>query len=289
MPTKISATAPIIDGKQYHIDCKEGDIARYVLTPGDPARVGKIASFWDSAHEVGLHREYHTMTGKYKDVDISCVSTGMGAPSYLIGVDEMSRIGVDTFIRVGTCGGIQKNQKLGDLVISTGAVRFDGASKDLVTIEFPAVADYEVVMALIQAAEELKFTYQVGITASFDTFYTGQGRPALHNYLPSFKKQVLEDMQIANVQNFEMEVSSLFTFTNIFGKRGGAVCVIIANRVTDEFEIKEEYENVRVCTSLAVTILAGWDEKKKKAGRNIYTPFFYDEKLLFILSGMGCT
>ena len=273
MQTKISAKAPVIGGRQYHIALKEGDVARYVLTPGDPERVGKIASLWDSAHEVAFHREYHTMTGIYKGVDLSCVSTGMGAPSYLIGVDELSRIGVDTFIRVGTCGGIQKNQQLGDLVISTGAVRFDGASRDLVVPEYPAVADYEVVMALIQAAEEFKFRYHVGITASFDTFYTGQGRPALNNYLPSSKEHILKDMTMANVQNFEMEVSSLLTFTNIFGKRGGAVCVIIANRLTDEFELTEEYERRSgLVASRAVTILAGWDEKKKKSGKRFLYP-----------------
>jgi uridine phosphorylase len=275
MPAKniISAKAPVIGGKQYHIDLKEGDVARYVLTPGDPARVGKIASLWDSSKEVACHREYHTMTGKYQGIDISCVSTGIGAPSYMIGVDELSRIGVDTFIRVGTCGGIQPYQKLGDLVISTGAVRFDGASKDLVVPEYPAVAHYEIVMALIQAAEELKFRYHVGITASFDTFYTGQGRPALNNYLPSNKKHILEDMAMANVQNFEMEISSLLTFTNIFGKRGGAVCVIIANRVTDEFELTEEMEKRSgLVASRAVSILAGWDEKKMKSGKRSLYP-----------------
>ena len=110
-------------------------------------------------------------------------------------------------------------------------------------------------------------------TASFDTFYTGQGRPALNNYLPSFKKHVLEDMTAANVQNFEMEVSALFTFTNIFKKRGGAVCVIIANRVTDEFELTEEYERRSgLVASKAVSILAGWDEKKRKSGKKFLYP-----------------
>lgn len=274
--SKISATAPIIGGKQYHIDCKEGDIARYVLTPGDPARVNKIASLWDSSHEVAHHREYHSMTGKYKGVDLSCISAGIGAPSLTIAVDELCRIGVDTFIRVGSCGGIQKDQKLGDLVISTGAVRFDGASKDLVTPEYPAVANYEIVMALIQAAEELKAPYHVGITASFDTFYTGQGRPALGGYLPSNKENVLKDMAAANVQNFEMEVASLLTFANIFEKRAGAVCVIIANRVTDEFQLTDEMEKrVGAVASLAVTILAHWDAKKKKAGK----PYLYPAML----------
>jgi uridine phosphorylase len=273
MNTKISAKAPVVAGKQYHIDCKEGDVARYVITPGDPARVNKIASLWDSAQEIANHREYHTMTGIYKGVDLSCVSAGIGAPSLTIAVDELSRIGCDTFIRAGTCGGIQEDQKLGDLVISTGAVRFDGASRDLVTPEYPAVAHYEVVMALIEAAEELGVRYHVGITASTDTFYTGQGRPALGGYLPSFKKTILEDMQQAGVKNFEMEVGSLLTFANLFDKRAGAVCVIIANRVTDEFELNEEFEKrAGAVASLAVTILAHWDEEKKKSGKKFFYP-----------------
>jgi uridine phosphorylase len=267
-----SATAPTVEGKQYHIACKVGDIARYVLVPGDPARVNKIASLWDSAREVANHREYHTMTGAYRGVDLSCVSSGMGSPSLSIAVDEMSRIGADTFIRVGTCGGIQKDERLGDLVISTGAVRLDGASKDLVMPEYPAVASYEIVMALITAAEELGVRYHVGITASTDTFYTGQGRPALNNYLPSFKEHILSDMQAAGVKNFEMETGALFTFAGVFGKRAGSVCVVIANRVTDEFDMKEEFEKrAGLVASRAVVILAGWDEKKKKSGK----PFAY--------------
>jgi uridine phosphorylase len=259
------ANAPVIEGKQYHIDCKAGDLAKYVLLPGDPARVGKIASLWDSSHEVAFHREFHSMTGKYQGIDLSCVSTGMGGPSLSIGIDEMSRIGVNTFIRVGTCGGIQKDEKPGDLVISTGAVRLDGASKDLVIPEYPAVAHYEVVMALIAAADELGVRYHVGITASTDTFYTGQGRPAYNDYLPSFKKNILSDMQAAGVKNFEMEAATLFTFAGVFGKRAGAVCAIVANRVTNEFEINEEFEkNAGRVASRAVVILAGWEDKKKK-------------------------
>ena len=263
---KISAKAPVIGGKQYHIQCKAGDVARYVLIPGDPERVGKIVKLWDSAHEVAYHREYHTMTGNYKGVPISCTSSGIGSPALAIAVDELCRIGVDTFIRVGSTGGIQKGQKLGDLVITTGAVRLDGASKDLVIPEYPAVASYEVVMALIQACEELGERYHVGITASTDTFYTGQGRPAYNNYLPSFKEDIYRDMQNAGVQNFEMEAGCLLTMANLFGKRAGAVCFIVANRVTNEFEITDEMaRRAGRVASLAVTILATWDEKKKKA------------------------
>lgn len=263
---KISAKAPVIGGKQYHIDCGPGDVARYVLLPGDPARVGKIASNWESRKEIADHREYHTMTGLYKGTTISCTSTGIGSPSLAIGVDELSRIGADTFIRVGSTGALQKGMKLGDLVITTGAVRLDGASKDLVIPEYPAVANYEVVMALIQAAEALRVPYHVGVTASTDTFYTGQSRPALNGYLPSFKERTLEDMQKANVMNFEMEAGCLLTMSTLFKKRAGAVCFVVANRVTDEFGITDAMA-VRAgkVASHAVYLLAQWDEKKRKA------------------------
>lgn len=196
------------------------------------------------------------MTGTYQGIPLSCTSAGVGSPSLAIAIEELSRIGVDTFIRVGTTGGIQKGQKLGDVVISTGAVRLDGASRDYVIPEYPAVAHYEVVEALIQAAKELKIRYHVGITASADTFYCGQGRPGFNTYLPSFKEHILTDMQKAGVLNFEMEVSCLLTLASLFGKKAGAVCVIIANRVTDEFKITDEFEKLPgLIASRAVVIL----------------------------------
>ncbi|MFH0749684.1 MAG: nucleoside phosphorylase [Candidatus Gottesmanbacteria bacterium] len=273
MTKKISAKAPVIKGKQYHIDCGVKDVARCVLLPGDPARVGKIASLWDSAYEVANHREYHTMTGVMQGTPISCTSTGIGAPSLAIAVEELSRIDVDTFIRVGTCGGIQKNQKLGDVIISTGAVRLDGASRDYVIPEYPAVAQFEIVMALIAAADTLKIPHHVGITASTDTFYCGQGRFGYKDYFPSHKAHLLKDMQIAGVQNFEMEASCLFTLASLFGKRAGAVCTVIANRVTNEFEITDEYQKrAGHVASLAVHILNGWDKEKKKTKKQWMVP-----------------
>ena len=254
---KISALSPTVEGKQYHIDCGPGDVAPSVLLPGDPARVAKIAGLWDTQKEVAYHREYHTMTGRIKGVPISCTSTGIGAPAMTIAVEELSRIGVSTFIRVGTCGGIQKDMHVGDVVITTGAVRLENASKDYVIPEYPAVAHYEVVEALIQAAKELKIPYHVGITASMDTFYCGQGRPGYHGYFPSHKDHILEDMQKAGVKNFEMEASCLLTLAGLFGKRAGAVCVVIANRVTNEFKITDEFEKrPGMVASHAIAILA---------------------------------
>lgn len=274
---KVSAKAPTVAGKQYHIDCGPGDVASSVLIPGDPARVGKIASLWESSHEVAYHREYHTMTGSHQGIPISATSSGIGAPTLAIAVEELTRIGVETFIRVGTCGGIQPGQKLGDLVISTGAVRLDGASRDYVMPEYPAVANYEVVLALIQAAEELKLPYHVGITASTDTFYAGQGRPGYGDYFPSHKAHILADLQKARVQNFEMEASCLFTLAGIFGKRAGAVCTIIANRVTDEFAITDEMQKrAGLVASSAVVILNGWDRLKKKQKKQHFYPALKD-------------
>jgi uridine phosphorylase len=238
----VSALAPVLKGKQYHIGCGPEDIARTILLPGDPERVGKIAGIWDSAREIAYHREFHTMTGKFMGVPVTCTSTGVGSPAMAIAVEELSRIGAVTFIRVGTTGGIQKGQKLGDVIISTGAVRLEGTSRDYVIPEYPAVAHYSVVSALIRAADELKIPYHVGITASADAFYCGQGRPGYKGYIPSFKEHILTDMQKAGVLNFEMETSCLFTLASLFGKMAGAVCTVIANRVTDEFKITDEFQ-----------------------------------------------
>lgn len=273
MTKKISANAPVIAGKQYHIDCGPKDVAKYVLLPGDPARVEKIASCWDSAKEVAYHREYHTMTGIMKGTSISCTSTGIGSPAIAIAVEELSRIGVETFIRVGTTGGIQKGLRVGDVIISTGAVRLDGTSRDYVIPEYPAVAHGEVVMALIAAADKLKIPYHVGITASTDSFYPGQGRTGYKGYFPSHKEHILKDMQIAGVLNFEMEASCLFTLSGLFGKRAGAVCTVIANRVTNEFKITDEYQTrAGRVASLAAHILAVWDQEKRKKKRTCLYP-----------------
>lgn len=263
---KISALAPKSEtGKQYHIQCGEGDVAPYVLMPGDPDRVPLIASDWQNVTDLGRHREYHTITGTTNGVYITATSSGIGCPSLAIAVDELYRIGAETIIRVGSTGCLQPDMNIGDLVISTGAVRLEGTSKDFVIPEFPALSHYEVVMALIQAAEALHERYHVGITASTDTFYGGQGRPGFNNYFPSFKKTILEDLQSAGVKNFEMEASTLFTMATIFGKRAGAICFVIANRVTNEFQITEDMaiRAGRVATK-AIEILSSWDERKRK-------------------------
>ncbi len=259
------------EGYQYHIACKPGDVARYVLLPGDPERVPKISSLWDEAKEIAFHREYRTHTGKYKGVPISVTSTGIGGPSTAIAIEELAAIGADTFIRVGSTGAIQPGMEIGDLIIARAAVRLEGTSKQYVRVEYPAAADLEVTLALIEAAETLGVRYHIGITASTDSFYLGQGRPGLKGYFPSFAGNIVNDLRQANVTNFEMEAATLFTLAGIYGLRAGCVCAVFANRVTNEFGKAGEKEAALVASE-AVKILAEWDEEKEKAGKKVWFP-----------------
>ena len=264
---KVSARKPVTeDRKQYHLEVKEGDVAKTVLLPGDPQRVERISSLWDSFREVAAHRQFVTHSGKYKGTDISACSTGIGGPGMAIVVEELANVKVDSFIRVGSCATLKKDIEIGDLIISTAAVRLDGTSRQYVRTEYPASASYETLIALIEAAENLGFTYHLGISASTDSFYPGQSRPGYGGYFQSFSTILIEDLQRANVANFEMEAATLFTLGNIYGFRTGAVCAVYANRVRDEFEVKGETDVIR-CGNEAVKILAEIDEEKKAAGR----------------------
>jgi len=174
------------DGEQYHIGLREGAIEGPVLLPGDPERVEVIAELWDGAEELAHHREYRTVSGEYAGEPVAVTSTGIGSPSAAIAVEELARVGVETFIRVGSCGAIQEGIEIGDLVITTGAVRQEGTSDEYVDEAYPATAHDEVVTALVTAAERLGHEYHVGVTCSTDSFMpgsrgrvsTGSGRPA---------------------------------------------------------------------------------------------------------------
>lgn len=269
----VSAERPATKGKrQYHIACAPGEVARYVLLPGDPERVPKIAKLWDTAKKVAYHREYQTYTGEVGKVPISATSTGIGCPSLAIGVEELAAIEADTFIRVGSSGSIQRDVKLGDVVISSAAVRLEGTSKEYVRVEYPAAANYEVLLALIKAAEKLGHRYHVGITASTDSFYLGQGRPGLKGYTQSFTKEIAPDLKAARVLNFEMETASLFTIAGVYGFRAGSVCAVYANRVTGEFGMgKGEMESAEIATE-AVKILARMDAAKRRRKKKYWYP-----------------
>jgi uridine phosphorylase len=254
-------------GVQYHIRVGPGEVAPYVLLPGDPARADLIAGFWDEARLVAYHREFKTYTGKYKGSPISVTSTGIGAPSAIVAVEELLRVGANTFIRVGTMGAIHSWIKPGDLVIGIGAVRYEGASKDYAPPEYPAVASYEVILALVEAAERIGVPYHLGIIASTDSFYLGQSRPGYRGFITARASDRLPELKAMGVLGFEMEASAIFTVASIYGARAGCVCAPIANRVTNEFIPEKGVREASLVASEAVAILSRLDRSKREAGR----------------------
>lgn len=162
--------------RQYHIQVAKGEVGRYVIMPGDPKRCVKIAQYFDDPVLIADNREYITYTGTLDGVKVSVTSTGIGGPSASIAMEELYRCGADTFVRIGTCGGMQPEVKSGDVVIATGAVRMEGTSREYAPIEYPAVADLDVTNALVAAAKGKGFTYHTGVVQCKDAFY-GQHEP----------------------------------------------------------------------------------------------------------------
>jgi len=258
---------------QYHINCKRGDLAEYLLVPGDPERVPKIARYWSNAREVSSHREFRSFTGVYKGVKVSAVSSGIGPGAMSIVVNEAADVGVKTFIRVGSCGSLRKEIKCGDLIISSAAVRLDGTSNCYVMPEYPAVADYEVLLALIEAAESTGAKYHVGVTATASDFYAGQARRiAGKEFNSSQCNNLIPTLRDVGVLSYEMETATLFVLCSLFGLKAGAVHAVYANRVTDEVKpYAGEEDCIRVANS-AIKILDSWNTRKKAKRREWLFP-----------------
>ncbi|MEH7333123.1 nucleoside phosphorylase [Neobacillus drentensis] len=269
---KSNASKPVMDeGLQYHIRCKEGDIAKFVLLPGDPERVDLIGEEWDESRKVANYREHRTFSGKIGGVEISACSTGAGGGSTASAFEELAELGGETFIRVGTTAAVQDYIQPGELIISSGAVRHDGTSPFYVDERYPASAHYEVTVALVEAAEQLNYTYHVGVSCSSASWYCGQGRKGFRGYDQTFFANKVEDLRKANVLNFEMEAATIFTLGGLYGLRTGSVCTVVANRITDEFTYGGIEKSVRVA-NLASQILAEWDEVKKAQGKKYWFP-----------------
>ena len=251
--------------RQYHLDVTPGDVADTVLLPGDPERVSLITERWDDAETVAEHREYRTATGTYEGAPLSVTSTGIGSPSAAIAVEELARVGAETFLRVGSCGALQPEMDVGDLVITTGAVRGEGTSEEYVRGDYPAAADHAVVSALVAAAERLGYDYHCGVTMSTDSFYAGQAREGFDGFEAAGSDTLLDDLRAANVKNVEMEASAILTLANLYGLRAGAVCTVFANRTTGEFRTEGEGRAAEV-GSLAAALLHEMDERLGEAG-----------------------
>ncbi len=214
--------------KQYHTQVGKGEIGRYVILPGDPKRCAKIAAYFDHPEPIADSREYVTYTGTLEGEKVSVTSTGIGGPSAVIALEELVRCGADTFVRVGTCGGIQTDVLSGDVVIAEGAVRMEGTSREYAPIEFPASADFEVTNALVQAAARLGLPSHVGITQCKDSFF-GEHEPErmpvsyeLTNRWEAWKR--------LGVLASEMESAALFVAARALHVRCGTVLLVMANQ-----------------------------------------------------------
>jgi uridine phosphorylase len=215
-------------GVMYHIQMKQGDVGRYVLLPGDPGRCAVIAGHFDHAEKMAQNREYTTYTGYMLGEKVSVMSTGIGCPSTAIGVEELVAIGADTFIRVGTTGGMQQNVLAGDLVITSAAVRDEGTTPQYMPLAFPAVADLDVTQALRESARRLGMRYHVGITQSKDSFY-GQRQPE--------RMPVADQLQsrwkawiAGGVLCSEMEAAAIFVISSVLRKRAGGIMLVVNNQ-----------------------------------------------------------
>ncbi|MCD8149896.1 MAG: uridine phosphorylase [Clostridiales bacterium] len=216
------------NGIQYHLGIKEGDVGKYVILPGDPKRCAKIAAHFEDAHLVADQREYTTYTGYLDGVKVSVTSTGIGGPSAAIAMQELVLCGAQTFIRVGTCGGVHLDVKSGDLVIATGAIRMEGTSREYAPIEFPAVADHRIVCALEAAAQEAGYPSHIGVVQCKDSFY-GEHEPEV---MPvSYElTQKWEAWKRLGCLASEMESAALFTVAAHLHVRAGTVLLAVANQ-----------------------------------------------------------
>ena len=214
--------------KQFHIHCVEGDIGKYVILAGDPGRIPAIAELFDDAKQIAYNREFNVYTGYLEGVKVTACSTGIGGPSTSIAIEELHNLGADTFIRCGTCGGIDVNVQSGDVVIATGAIRYEHTSMEYAPIEYPAVADYEIVNCLKEAADEAGKTAHVGVVQCKDSFY-GQHSPDSMPVADELLNK-WEAWKRLGVKASEMESAALFVIADARGCRAGSCFHVIWNQ-----------------------------------------------------------
>ena len=252
--------------KQYHIQVGKGDVGRYVILPGDPKRCAKIAKYFDAPVLMADNREYVTYTGYLDGEKVSVTSTGIGGPSASIAMEELVMSGADTFIRIGTCGGMQLDVKSGDVVIANGAIRMEGTTREYAPIEIPAVADIHLTNALMESAREMGAPYHVGIVQCKDSFYgqhSPERMPVSYELLNKW-----EAWKRLGCLASEMESAALFVVASHLRVRAGSCFLVVANQERE----KEGLENPVVHdTDMAVRVAVGAIRKlieaDKKAGK----------------------
>ncbi|MGE5675901.1 MAG: nucleoside phosphorylase [Mycobacterium leprae] len=236
---------------QYHVRVRPGDVGKYVLLPGDPARSDRVAKYLENAQLVAHNREYRTFTGTYKGVTISVTSTGIGCPSAAIAVEELANVGAENFIRIGSSAGLQPHIHIGDLLITTGAMKNEGTSRFHVPDAFPAVPDFFLTRTLIDTAQsmrsELGCEVHVGLSASDDSFY-GES------------PEWIQKLSGWGLNNVEMEASAIFTVAHVRKCRAAAICAVSGNLVTGEVVYEEENKG----------LVQGWENEIKVVLEAIY-------------------
>ncbi len=241
-------------GLQYHVQLKKGDVGRYVILPGDPNRSKLIASFFDDPVLVSSSREYVTYSGYLNNTKVSVCSTGIGGPSAAIAMEELVAVGAESFIRVGTCGAMDLDLIGGDIVIATGAVRNEGTSREYAPIEFPAVANLDIINALVDSSKKLNLRHKVGIVQCKDSFY-GQHDPSskavwyeLENKWEAWKR--------LGVLASEMESAALFTVASYLKVRCGSVFVVVGNQEREALGLSNPINhNTEVAIEVAIEAL----------------------------------
>ncbi|HJD16797.1 MAG TPA: uridine phosphorylase [Candidatus Fournierella excrementavium] len=216
------------EGLQYHLQIRPGDVGRYVLLPGDPKRCAKIAAYFENPRLIADSREYVTYTGTLDGVPVSVTSTGIGGASASIAMEELHKCGADTFIRVGTCGGMEMKVKGGDIVVATGAIRMEGTSREYAPIEFPAVADLQVANALVESARQQGFTCHAGVVQCKDAFY-GQHEPETKPVSYELMNKWQAWLRLGCLAS-EMESAALFTVATWLRARVGSTFLVVGNQ-----------------------------------------------------------
>lgn len=255
-----------LDGEQYHIGLKNGDAGKYVLLPGDPKRCQKIAKYFDDAKLVADSREFVTYTGYLNGEKVSVTSTGIGGASAAIALEELVNVGADTFIRVGTCGGIDVDVKGGDIVIATGAIRMEGTSKEYAPIEYPAVANLDVTNALVWASKNLNYECHTGVVQCKDSFYGQHDSSKMPvNYELENKWEAWKRL---GCLASEMESAALFVVSGYRRVRTGSVFLAVANQEREklgmENPVVHDTDKAIKTAVEALKILIEQDKNNKK-------------------------
>ena len=252
--------------KQYHIDCAPGDVGRYCILPGDPGRVPAVAALLDGARQVACNREFNVWTGSLLGETVTVCSTGIGGPSAAIAMEELHKCGADTFLRTGTCGGIALEVQAGDVVVATGAVRYEHTSREYAPIEFPAVADFQAANALVEAARALGYPLHTGVVQSKDSFY-GQHDPAASPVYYELQ-QKWESWKRLGVKASEMESAALFVVAAALGCRCGACFHVMWNQEREATGLDQQVSgDTSASVKVSVEALKLLIQADRRAGR----------------------